>query len=325
MKRIYEKKEFEQVAATATRAAPQEVDRKFRVPIVGTLTCTFAGTAKPDQEFIVWDTQVTFEWRLRNPHVQGVVSQQWMAHEAMHMVPKLKFLPFRLKRPLVAAFLYKVLSAGPLPDMRMPASMANSKLQLHAIAVSKPITELPFRKTVLKRRHGGTIEVPICARVDDKRSLAVLPNEVGTRTLFGFQHNKFRCIVDDETRKKMTIDSATHAKVLELPAEASAYDKRPWRCLRDVVAASHFKAEELRAQAEGRAVDIDRAMAGLVVCPFAWDSTEDFGGQTVFIIFTSGEKSKVQFHFKSANLKRLCMLVDAAKKKKKKKKASRAK
>ena len=36
----------------------------------------------------------------------------------------------------------------------------------------------------------------------------------------------------------------THAKVLDLPSEASAYGKRPWRCLRDVVAAAEFTAEE---------------------------------------------------------------------------------
>ena len=111
MKRVYEKKEFQQVASAATRAALQDVERRFHVPIVGTLTCTYAGTAKPDQEFIVWDTQVTFEWRLRSPHVKGVISQHWMAHEAIHMVTKkkFKFLPFRMKRPLVAAFLYKKL------------------------------------------------------------------------------------------------------------------------------------------------------------------------------------------------------------------------
>ena len=316
MKRVYEKKEFDAVAAKATRAAPKEVEKKFQVPILGTLTCTFAGAAKPDaQELIVWDTQVTFEWRLHSPHVQGVISQHWMAHEAIHMVTKSKFLPIKLKRPLVSAFLHKKLSAGPLPDMRMPASLAGTKLQIHALAVSKPINDLPFRKTVLKRRHGGTIEVPICARIDDKRSLAVLPNEVGTRTLFGFQHNKFRCVVDDETRKKMTIDSATHAKVLDLPADASAYDKRPWRCLRDVVAAGHFKAEALRTQAEGRAFDIDRAMCGLVVCPFEWDTTENFSYQIAFIVWKSGEKNDIQYHLKAAGLKRLCLKVGAVKKK----------
>ena len=86
------------------------------------------------------------------------------------------------------------------------------------------------------------------------------------------------------------------------------------------------KAEELRAQAEGRAFDIDRAMCGMVVCPFEWDTAESFAGQTALIIFTSGEKCKIQYHLKSANLKRLCMQIGAVKKKKKNtKKASRAK
>ena len=77
MKRVYEKKEFEQVAKSATRAAPQDAERRFHVPIVGTLTCTYAGTAKPDQEFIVWNTQVTFEWRLRSPHVNKKSREQF--------------------------------------------------------------------------------------------------------------------------------------------------------------------------------------------------------------------------------------------------------
>ena len=66
-------------------------------------------------------------------------------------------------------------------------------------------------------------------------------------------------------------------------------------------------------------------MCGMVVCPFAWDTTENFAGQTALVIFTSGEGSKVQFHLKSANLKRLSLQVGAVKKKTKKKKASRGK
>ena len=118
-------------------------------------------------------------------------------------------------------------------------------------------------------------------------------------------------------------------KILELPTNASAYNKRPWRCFRDVVAAGHFKAEALRAQAENRASDIDRAMCGLVVCPFEWDTTENFDSQTAFVVFTMDDNTKIKFHFKSATLKRLCILAgkkqkNKTKKKKTKKKASRA-
>ena len=102
-----------------------------------------------------------------------------------------------------------------------------------------------------------------------------------------------RCVVNDENRK-MTFDSATHAKVLDLPADASLYNKRPWRCLRDVVAAGHFKAEGIRARTEGRAFDIDRGMSALVQCPFAWDETENFSYQIAFTTWTSGEKNDIQ-------------------------------
>ena len=86
MKRVYEKKEFEQVAKSATRAAPQDAERRFHVPIVGTLTCTYAGTAEPDQEFIVWDTQVFFCVRYPNPpheagHVRVAASQPARAED----------------------------------------------------------------------------------------------------------------------------------------------------------------------------------------------------------------------------------------------------
>ena len=252
MKRVYENKEFEAVASAATAAAPEEVKRKFHIPIVGKLTCAFAGAEKKKnpgaQDFIVWDTRIKFEWRLQSPRVEGVLTQRWTAREAMYIIPNKQFLPFRLKRPLVAAFLYKKLSAkeSPLTEMRMSGSLAGKKLQIYSIGLSKPLTEqqLPFRKTVLKRRHGATFEAPICTRVDDKRSLAIAPNEIGTRTLFGFDRKLLKCIVDDDSRKKITSDSAAHAKVLELPDDIASYNRRPWRCLRDVVAAAQFTAEE---------------------------------------------------------------------------------
>ena len=76
-----------------------------------------------------------------------------------------------------------------------------------------------------------------------------------------------------------------------------------------------FKAEGIRARTEGRAFDIDRAMSDLVLCPFAWDTTENFSYQIVFIIGTSGEKSDIHYHLKAAGLKRLCLKVGAVKKK----------
>ena len=57
MKRIYEKRQFDAVAAKATLEAAKEVKKRFHVPIEGTLTCTFAGAVTPEaQELIVYDS-----------------------------------------------------------------------------------------------------------------------------------------------------------------------------------------------------------------------------------------------------------------------------
>ena len=173
--------------------------------------------------------------------------------------------------------------------------------------------ELPFRKTMLKRRHGGATEAPICARASNKRSLAWLPSDIGTHVFFGFQRNKLCCVSDDENRKPTT-DSTTHAKTLGLPADFCTYNKRPWRCFRDVMAAAHFKAEGIRARAEARAFDIDCAMSALVLRPFAWDTTECFNDRTVFVIWASGETNNIQYHLKAAGLRRLCEKAGAYKK-----------
>ena len=159
MKRVYQKRELDAMAAKFTRAAPEEVKKRFKVPISGTLTCAFAGVAKPGaQELIVYDTQVVFEWRLRSPHVQGVISQALEAHRAMRMLSG-HFVPFGMKRPLVAAHLYKKLCGRqrPLPAMKAPA-VAETKVRIYAIAMAKQITE-PLRKTILKRRGGARLRV----------------------------------------------------------------------------------------------------------------------------------------------------------------------
>ena len=312
MKGIFEKREFDAVASQATLEAPKEVKKRFHVPIEGTLTCTFAGAVNPEaRELIVYNTQVTFEWKFRSPRVQGVVTQAWEAQHAMRMLSG-HFVPFKMKRPLVAAHLYKKLSGRELlaSVMRAPA-VAGPKVHVHAIAMSKPVTQ-PFRKTILKRRHGASMEAPIAARISDCRSLACVPADPGCRSLFHFQRDKLRKVVDDENKKP--VDSTSHAEPLDLPADFSAYDKRPWRCLRDVAAFAQFRAEEIRAHAEGRAFDIDRAMSALVVCPFEWDTTECFNHTTVFVILRSGDKNNFKYRSKAATLRRLCIKVGAQKK-----------
>ena len=246
MKRVFQKEDFEALAAKATLAAPADVLRRFYVPVCGTLTCTYAGPQTPEaQELVVYNTLVTFEWKLRGPRVQGTVSQTWEAHNAMRMLPG-SGVPFRLKHPLVAAFLHVKLRSRKLllAVLCTPSLSDDVHVRLHGIAMSKPIVE-QFRKTIVnKRRRGTDMEAPICARISDTHSLACLPHEAGARSQFGLGRDKLRRVVDDGSTKPSTGMSA-HAKRLDLPADLSAYDKRPWRCLRDAVAQAHFKAEAL--------------------------------------------------------------------------------
>ena len=345
MKRVFQKEDFEALAAKATLAAPADVLRRFYVPVCGTLTCTYAGAQTPEaQELVVYNTLVTFEWKLRGPRVQGTVSQTWEAHNAMRMLPG-SGVPFRLKHPLVAAFLHVKLRSRKLllTVLCTPSLSDDVHVRLHGIAMSKPIVE-QFRKTIVnKRRRGTDMEAPICARISDTHSLACLPREAGARSQFGLGRDKLRRVVDDGSTKPSTGMSA-HAKRLDLPADPSAYDKRPWRCLRDAVAQAHFKAEallilkfghqvyqvcfefrkyynltreEMRALAEDRTVDIDRATSALETCAFAWDQKEFFNHTAVFLIWVSGEnksKAGVKYHLKRATLRRLCIKAGAGKK-----------
>ena len=246
MKRVFQKEDFEALAAKATLAAPADVLRRFYVPVCGTLTCTYAGPQTPEaQELVVYNTLVTFEWKLRGPRVQGAVSQTWEAHNAMRMLAG-SGVPFRLKHPLVAAFLHVKLRSRKLllAVLCTPSLSDDVHVRLHGIAMSKPIVE-QFRKTIVnKRRRGTDMEAPICARISDTHSLACLPHEAGARSQFGLGREQLRRVVDDGSTKPSTGMSA-HAKRLDLPADLSAYDKRPWRCLRDAVAQAHFKAEAL--------------------------------------------------------------------------------
>ena len=323
MKRVFQKEDFEALAAKATLAAPADVLRRFYIPVCGTLTCAYAGAQTPEaQELVVYNTLVTFEWKLRGPRVQGTVSQTWEAHNAMRMLAG-SGVPFRLKHPLVAAFLHVKLRSRKLllAVLCTPSLSDDVHVRLHGIAMSKPIVE-QFRKTIVnKRRRGTDMEAPICARISDTHSLACLPHEAGARSQFGLGRDKLRRVVDDGSTKPSTGMSA-HAKRLDLPADLSAYDKRPWRRLRDAVAQNHVKAEvssnskvwtsglsvvfcgfrkcsnltreEMRALSEGRAVDIDRATSALEKCAFAWDKKEFFNHATVFLIWASGDQNRAR-------------------------------
>ena len=74
MTRVFEHHEFEAVAAKASKAAPEDVLRRFYVPIVGTLRCKYIGPQHSDEkDLIVFHTKVRFKWELSSPHVKGSV------------------------------------------------------------------------------------------------------------------------------------------------------------------------------------------------------------------------------------------------------------
>ena len=76
MTRVFEHREFEGAAKKATKAAPEDVMKRFYVPIVGTLTCKYMGTQKSeDKDLIVFNTKVVFKWELLSPHAKGSVER----------------------------------------------------------------------------------------------------------------------------------------------------------------------------------------------------------------------------------------------------------
>ena len=75
MSRVFEKHEFQRLARRATDSVPDDVMKRFRFPLVGTLTCIFVGSEDPKNEFIIYNTKIVFRWELSGLHVTGSISQ----------------------------------------------------------------------------------------------------------------------------------------------------------------------------------------------------------------------------------------------------------
>ena len=76
MTRVFEHREFEAVAAKASKAAPEDVMKRFYVPIIGTLKCKCMGTQHSEEkDLIAFNTKVRFKWELASPHVKGSVER----------------------------------------------------------------------------------------------------------------------------------------------------------------------------------------------------------------------------------------------------------
>ena len=72
--RVFENHEFEAVAAKATKAAKEDVMKRFYIPINGTLRCKYMGTQKSDdKDLILFYTKVVFKWEHSSPRVKGSV------------------------------------------------------------------------------------------------------------------------------------------------------------------------------------------------------------------------------------------------------------
>ena len=345
MIRVFENAELEALAERASAAAAEDVLKRFYCPIAGTLKCKYVGAQNPEDEVVVYDTKVVFKWELRSQHAKGSHLQVLEAHHAMRMLADFPVVPFGLKRPLVAAHLQKKIGSGRLlPAMKSPA-YADLKIAVRAVAMSKPLAE-PLRTTVVKPLNCCAREVPICARISETHSLACLPHAPDLRgAAFSFGRDRIRRVADPQPKplaeppratvakrgrrvadpqpiqaKKVTKKTPQKAAIavaasyvvpINLPEDLTLYNRRPWRCLRDVVAYSHFRAEQMRASAEGRAVDLARALSAMETCPFRWDATEAFNDTTLFVVWTSGDKDKLEYHLNAANVATLCLKAGA--------------
>ena len=342
MTRVFEKQELEAVAAKATEASPQDVLKRFYVPIVGTLRCKHIGpriprtsscsipislssgnsrlhtsrapSSKPfvvpvvvivvvvvgcsrmclsdastgascltreDHETSEQTHASSAQARQASEHTNEQTGSKdtrrhihavLEAHHATRALAQFPVVPFKLKRPLVVSFLHGKVERERLLAAMTSAAYVDTKIRVHAIAMSKPLDEPPA-KVVLKRRHAAAMEAPVCARLFDTHSLVCTPNDApDARWKFGVANGNLRRVADGKGNskkgkspktKKPTISAlAADVMPLDLPSDLSAYDCKPWRRVRDVTAQAHFVAEEMRAAADKDYVfDIKRLVA----------------------------------------------------------------
>ena len=95
MTRVFEKQELEAVAAKATEASPQDVLKRFYVPIVGTLRCKYIGPQN-SEDIIVFNTNVAFKWEFSSPHVKGSIEQA-LSNDLMAGVTRGSQNPYTLR------------------------------------------------------------------------------------------------------------------------------------------------------------------------------------------------------------------------------------
>ena len=81
MARVFKMQEFEAAAAMATEVSPQDVLKRFYVPIAGTLRCKCIGPQNlEEQDVIVFNTNVALMWEFSSPHFEGSIEQLSRVH-----------------------------------------------------------------------------------------------------------------------------------------------------------------------------------------------------------------------------------------------------
>ena len=81
MARVFKMQEFEAAAAMATEVSPQDVLKRFYVPIAGTLRCKcIVPQNLEEQDVIVFNTNVALMWEFSSPHLEGSIEQLSRVH-----------------------------------------------------------------------------------------------------------------------------------------------------------------------------------------------------------------------------------------------------
>ena len=308
--RTFDPESFADAARRATLAAKQSLQKRFHVPVLGTLKCVFGGTVGGvPGEAIFGDTKIRIRWEYKSPRVSGTIEKRpvYAAIAAIHDFHQVMKPPRSLGNPLMCAFVFKKLAAArALPGMQKP-QYAACPINVLAICASKSLTE-PFEVTVAKRRHRGLVTVPIVARITDEKAFVCMPTSEEGRPGKPFLSTSLRIVstkAGPPKRKKKRVEedtgAAAGATTIELPQDMAAYDRNPWKCLRDARARASWRAAAVRAEKQGTPLDLETAMSHMVSSPFDW--TPMVGpDKTVFVIWTTGEGRKIEHHLSTSSL-----------------------
>ena len=103
MTKVYDQEQFTELARQATLASGPAVQKRWRVPIIGSLKCIFAGA---DDDVITYKTPIHLKWEFSSVHVKGNVVKTIPAAVALGDCRRIN-VPLAFKLPIAAAFIYK--------------------------------------------------------------------------------------------------------------------------------------------------------------------------------------------------------------------------